>query len=50
VAAETSIGHPACRRLDPPQHILAAVRATEINLSREEWYHLLNAARGEPLP
>jgi predicted oxidoreductase len=33
-----------------PQHILAAVRATAINLSREEWYHLLNAARGEPLP
>jgi predicted oxidoreductase len=33
-----------------PQHIRDAVRATEINLSREEWYRLLTAARGEPLP
>jgi predicted oxidoreductase len=33
-----------------PQHIRDAVRATDINLSREEWYLLLTAARGEPLP
>jgi predicted oxidoreductase len=33
-----------------PQHIRDAVRATEINLSREEWYRVLTAARGEPLP
>lgn len=33
-----------------PEHIRDAVRATEIELSREEWYQLLNAARGEPLP
>lgn len=30
--------------------ILEAVRATEIELTREEWYCLLLAARGEPLP
>lgn len=33
-----------------PQHIRDAARAVEINLSREEWYCLLNAARGGPLP
>jgi predicted oxidoreductase len=33
-----------------PQRIRDAARATEINLSREEWYHLLIAARGGPLP
>ena len=33
-----------------PEHIHDAVRATEIGLSREEWYRLLTAARGEPLP
>jgi predicted oxidoreductase len=33
-----------------PQHIRDAVRATEIALSREDWYRLLTAARGEPLP
>jgi predicted oxidoreductase len=33
-----------------PQHIRDAVRAPEVNLSREEWYRLLTAARGEPLP
>jgi predicted oxidoreductase len=33
-----------------PQHIRDAARATDIALSREEWYLLLTAARGEPLP
>jgi predicted oxidoreductase len=33
-----------------PQRIRDAVRATEIDLSREEWYRLFTAARGEPLP
>ncbi len=33
-----------------PQHIRDAARATEIALSREEWYRLLTAARGQPLP
>jgi predicted oxidoreductase len=33
-----------------PERIRAAVRATEMDLSREEWYRLLAAARGEPLP
>jgi len=33
-----------------PQRIRDAVQATTINLSHEEWYRLLNAARGEPLP
>lgn len=33
-----------------PDRIREAVRATEIELTREEWYRLLVAARGEPLP
>ena len=33
-----------------PARIHEAVRALEINLSREEWYRLLIAARGDPLP
>lgn len=33
-----------------PDRIREAVRATEIELTREEWYRLLLAARGEPLP
>jgi predicted oxidoreductase len=33
-----------------PQRIRDAARAAEITLSREEWYRLLNAARGVPLP
>jgi len=33
-----------------PDRIRDAVRATKIELSREEWYRLLVAARGEPLP
>lgn len=33
-----------------PDRIREAVKATEIELTREEWYQLLIAARGEPLP
>lgn len=33
-----------------PGRIREAVRATEFELTREEWYQLLLAARGEPLP
>ncbi len=33
-----------------PERIHDAAKADEITLSREEWYRLLLAARGEPLP
>jgi predicted oxidoreductase len=33
-----------------PTRIAEATRADEIDLSREDWYRLLIAARGEPLP
>lgn len=33
-----------------PENIRCAARAAELNLSREEWYQLLEAARGERLP
>jgi predicted oxidoreductase len=33
-----------------PARIREAVSATEFELTREEWYRLLVAARGEPLP
>ena len=33
-----------------PDRIREAVQATEFELTREEWYRLLEAARGEPLP
>jgi predicted oxidoreductase len=33
-----------------PSRIRDAAKAAEIELSREEWYRLLLAARGEPLP
>ena len=33
-----------------PQRIAEATRAVAIDLSREDWYRLLVAARGEPLP
>ena len=33
-----------------PERIRESVRAAEIRLSREEWYTLLEAARGERLP
>lgn len=33
-----------------PERIREVTRAVELELSREEWYRLLNAARAEPLP
>lgn len=33
-----------------PERIREATKAVDLELSREEWYRLLNAARGEPLP
>jgi predicted oxidoreductase len=33
-----------------PERIRDAAKADSLELSREEWYHLLIAARGEPLP
>lgn len=33
-----------------PDRIREATKAVDIELSRDEWYRLLNAARGEPLP
>jgi predicted oxidoreductase len=33
-----------------PQRIREAVRSVDIDLTRDEWYRLLAAARGEPLP
>lgn len=33
-----------------PDRIRKATKAADLELSREEWYRLLNAARGEPLP
>jgi predicted oxidoreductase len=33
-----------------PERIREAARADELQLTREEWYRLLIAARGEPLP
>jgi predicted oxidoreductase len=29
---------------------VAAAKAVDVELTREEWYRLLIAARGEPLP
>jgi predicted oxidoreductase len=33
-----------------PERIRDAVKATAVEMTREEWYRLLTAARGEPLP
>jgi predicted oxidoreductase len=33
-----------------PQRIREATKAPEIDLTRDEWYRLLVAARGEKLP
>ena len=33
-----------------PEHIEAATRAADLELTREEWYLLFKAARGEQLP
>ena len=33
-----------------PERIREATKAVELDLTREEWYRLLIAARGEPVP
>jgi predicted oxidoreductase len=54
IALAWLLKHPA--RIMPivgstkPERILQAAEADKINLSRDEWYRLLLAARGEPLP
>lgn len=54
VALAWLLKHPA--RIVPiigsiqPQRIREAVAAAGLELTREEWYRLLTAARGEPLP
>jgi predicted oxidoreductase len=54
IALAWLLKHPA--RIQPivgtinPSRIREAANAAEIELTREEWYHLLLAARGEPLP
>ena len=54
VALAWLLKHPS--RIQPiigstdPQRIREAVKAVDLELSREEWYTLLIAARGEPLP
>jgi predicted oxidoreductase len=46
--------HPA--RIQPvvgtinPDRIREATKAADLDLTREEWYRLLIAARGEPVP
>ena len=54
VALAWLLKHPA--RIQPvvgsthPDRICEAVKAADLELTREEWYSLLIAARGEPLP
>jgi predicted oxidoreductase len=54
VALAWLLKHPAC--IQPivgsinPDRIREATKATELELDREEWYRLLIAARGEPMP
>lgn len=54
VALAWLLKHPA--KIQPivgsikPDRIREAAKADELDLSREEWYRLLLAARGEPLP
>ncbi len=54
VALSWILKHPS--RIQPivgsvvPERIRDAARADEVELTREEWYRLLLAARGEPLP
>jgi predicted oxidoreductase len=54
VALAWLLKHPA--RIVPivgsvnPDHIRAAAGAADLELTREEWYRLFTAARGEPLP
>jgi predicted oxidoreductase len=33
-----------------PERIRAASEANQVSLTREEWYRLFTAGRGEPLP
>jgi predicted oxidoreductase len=33
-----------------PQHIKDAVKADEVEMTREQWYRILQASRGSPLP
>ncbi len=54
IALAWLLKHPA--KIQPivgstnPERIREAAKADEVALSREEWYRLLLAARGEPLP
>jgi predicted oxidoreductase len=54
VALAWLLKHPA--RILPivgsinPDHIREATKAAGLELTREEWYRLLIAARGEPMP
>ena len=54
VAIAWLLKHPS--RIQPivgsisPERIRDAAKADELDLTREEWYRLLLAARGEPLP
>jgi predicted oxidoreductase len=54
IALAWLLKHPA--KIQPivgstnPERIRDAIKADEIDLSRDEWYRLLIAARGEPLP
>jgi predicted oxidoreductase len=54
VALAWLLKHPA--KIQPiigstnPDHIREAAKATDLELTREEWYRLLLAARGEPVP
>ena len=33
-----------------PERVREALKAADLDLTREEWYRLLLAGRGEPLP
>jgi predicted oxidoreductase len=54
VALAWLLKHPA--RIVPivgsinPDHVREAAKAADLELTREEWYRLFTAARGEPLP
>jgi predicted oxidoreductase len=54
VALAWLLRHPSC--ILPivgsinPERIREAANAGDVELTREEWYRLLVAARGEPLP
>jgi predicted oxidoreductase len=54
VALAWLLSHPA--RIQPiigstnPERIREAAKAADVELTREDWYRLLIAARGEPMP